>query len=336
MKVALVATDTAPKAAFARLEPALKEAGIEISSLVKDADVILAGMSSSLKLAEKELEAVEIAETDGKPFGFYADTYGTIRRPWFERFRKSASFVFVINDNEAIDAKGIFPNAKVVISGNPMWEDFFNPKLSRAEARAKLEVVEDCKVVLCPGGKNFIINILHFGAVIDAMNRAADNLKYRNKNNNFKVVFALHPGDQNKMEAYADLSKYSRVPVFIMTKEHASTSLILPGCDLVVESASTLGIEAACQRIPVIDYFTETALSRLEEATGSREWDLCKAGAAIRVLDTDTLEAGIVLLVENSKIVTLQVRQEMAFPKPPEKGAAIRAMVRTLQELVNV
>ncbi|TSC89636.1 MAG: hypothetical protein G01um10143_126 [Parcubacteria group bacterium Gr01-1014_3] len=347
MRVGLVGHDVAPTQAFRRIQEALVSRDNDVVSFVADgkpfanskeeiissakqADVILLGMSSSADLAKEEVAVAEMAAEIGIPFGFYADTYKCHRRPWFGHLREKANAVFVINENEAISARELFPNAKVVVSGNPEWEDFFSPKFSREEIRAKLEVADDQRMILCPGGKNLAVNMLHWGSVIEALAMAPVNEIW-------KVFLSVHPGDTNGADAYKDLVKWSkRVLVRVVTKDYLSASDMLPAADFVIESASTIAIEAACQRKPVISYFSEIALGRLEDGSGSRNYELCELGVTYQVNGSpEKLLSTIRDILLYGSGLAMERRQEQVYSKPPEKGAAVKMMIETLTELAH-
>lgn len=242
-RVFLVGVDTAPILAFKKLSEYLCSQGICIIDSLSgsdEADVVLIGMSSSLELAQKEISAAQECCKRGVSFGFYSDTFGTFRRPWFTEYRDKASFLFVVNEDEARSAKELFSNAQIVVSGNPLWGNFFFPKYSRGEVRSRLGVGEDDRMILCPAGKNLTANILHLGGVIEAVSRLDKNPS------RYKVFFSKHPGDLNSIDVYGDLVKYSRSLVRVVTKEEFLGSDMIPGADVVIESASTMGIEAAC------------------------------------------------------------------------------------------
>ncbi len=351
MRVLLVARDKAPSDAFVKLTSALFEAkadyeapigggfpiGVPMSDFaekVKSSDAVLCGMSSTPGLAKEEIVAAEAAAAMGVPFGFYADTFGAIKRPWFAHLGNNASFIFVINGKEAAAAREIFPNARIVVSGNPMWEDFFTPKLPREEVRRRLEIMDRQRVILCPGGKLPVVNIQHFGGTISAA-----NMMYKYPDD-CVVVLSVHPGDEyyrKDPHIYDGLARYSKTPVLIVPQERMSGSELIAGCDVVVESASTIGIEAVCQRKPVIEFFSETALGRLEELTGSREWELCcEQGVAENILyDPSALSSAMHNALVGSDAALLRKLQEELYPAPKEKGIAIRMMVDALRSFAK-
>lgn len=341
MRVLLVARDVAPSQALERLREVLLLRLDDVHSflgygkpisnsynsrlITERPCVVLCGMSSFAEVAKDEIAVAEVAARMGMPYGFYADTYGSAQRPHFEHLRKEASFIFVINGEEAKTARELYPNAKVVVSGNPMWEDFFIPKLSREEVRSKFEVDNDEYMVLCPGGKSLTIDTLHWGAVIEALSMEPTAEKW-------KVFFSAHPGSQYLPEDYTELINYSkRVSVRLVAKDFMSASDMLPGVDIVINSASTIGIEAACQRKPVIEYFTEIALARLEESIHSRNWPTWELGVAAKVNgNPERLLCKIRDLLFYGGFVSMRKRQEEVYPAPQEKGSAVRKMVETL------
>lgn len=370
MRIVLVGRDTAPANALKKLQDYLASLSNEggsykvfdflgngqftkesIGERVLTADVLLVGMSSSAKLAEKEIYAAETAVRANTPFGFYADTFGCHKRPWFAKLRDKASFVFVVNKKEAESAQELFPNAKIVASGNPMWEGFFTPRLSREEVRERLGIEDGQRMIFCPGGKLLAVNMQHFGGVISASHVLGMNPE------DWKIVLATHPGDENydglfKFEKkedsdeyeykrieniYKDLVKYSKVPVAVVSPSQMATSHMISGCDVVVESASTIGIEAVCQRKPVIEFFTEAALNRLEETGIGRSYELCEQGVAREVhYDPSKLATAICDLTLYEDVLRgLRARQAEHYPEPSEKGEAIRKMVATLVEVAS-
>lgn len=349
-EIVLVGRDVAPSGCLSKVKEGLIGKGMQvvdflgnggplnaseetIKQAVAKAYVVLTGMSSSPELAREELAAADFADRNGITYGFYADTFGSYKRPWFSHLRDGANFVFVVDQEEAEDAGKYFKNAKIVVSGNPFWEEFCFPRLSYHQTREVLGVFDDEKMILCPGSKALTVNIAFFSAVIDAVHLLTDG-----DTRKFKIFLAIHPGDHNDLCAYGELVKFSSVPVKIITYDMMLMSDMVPGADIVVESASTVGIEAAHQRKPVIDYFTEIALSRLYEASGSRLWKPCCLGAAIEVLSYRGGPAELAQMIDyylfrgGDKIMRLH--QEKAYPIPSEKGFTVRLIQDTVLSFV--
>lgn len=377
MRILLVARDKAPSEAFTRLCDHLRSRSHEpsaflgngkpfatplanIAAMAGKADIVLAGMSSSAELAEPEIAAATAAADTGVPFGFYGDRYGAHERAaegkWFAAFRESASFFFALNKEEALAATGVFKNARCVATGNPTWEDFAFPKFTRAEVRDRLGVDEKTKVVLAPGGKSPVVNILVWGLLVEACANIPGAL----------VLLAPHPGDRAcdaidpavlKQVAgalftslgevvaafaaranagiYTDLVEFAGLPVRLLGKD-VKTSDLLPGADLVAEWGSTIGIEAAHLRIPIVSISTRIGRRRLASISGSEEWELCRLGVSDRVCLAD----GSAHLAERLAYLLgrgaahLRRRQTEVYSVSPTKGAAVAKMTAVLEALV--
>ena len=158
---------------------------------------------------------------------------------------------------------------------------------------------------------------------------AANQLALMGKNP--VVVISMHPGDPNPPETYADLIKYSRVPVKIITRDILTTSDIVPGADILVDFCSTTAIEAAHQRIPVINFFTEIQLGRLEEIIGTREWELNRLGVAEAVYgNAKDPPPNHQPSADPEGFAPMRQRQEIVYPAPPVKGAAVKKMAEAI------
>lgn len=289
----MVANDTAPREAFKMIAEELNAKEIknklflsplsytkdEIADGIKNASVVLSGMSARKHLAEMEITACEAAIEAKVPFGFYADTFGAYCRPWFSDLRERASFLFVLNDEEAADAIKLFPNAEIWPFGNPTWLRDFHPKTTRKEVREKLGISEDAKLVLCPGGSSVAINCWIWCNVVDALLRMP-NLDVKD----WHIIFSVHPTESRSLsraeieKRYGDLVQFSRIKSQIITSDMMSSMDLVPACDLVIESSSTIGLAAAYQGKPVICCLNEFSLNLLEDLCGKRSWRPCEWG----------------------------------------------------------
>lgn len=342
-KIVLVGQMVASSNGFRPLEAELKKQGCDVRAYLPagkplhdvaeeifenagNADLVLTGMSSEGHLVQEELKALELVIARGIPCGLYADTFGVHRRKWFEHLREKITFLFVTNEEEAKDAKTIYPNADIIVSGNPSREGYFSPAWTYEQSRAILGIKPDVKIVLCPQGKDLEVNKGHISGVLQVI----DLLPEKNK---FKVLISLHPGDLNPLDGYSEFVKSG---VAGITKKVIPSSALVPPCDIVVESTSDIGVEAACQRKPVISYFTEKALDRLEESTGSRKWPVCEKGAAKAIYSNpNELASAISELLTEGGYAPMRERQEILFPKPAEKGTATRIMAETIKKYLQ-
>lgn len=331
MKVFANARDVGPRSALEKItSELLANHSAQFVIYPQEADVVLLGMSSSPELAEDELAACEAAVKNGIPLALFADTFRSWARPWFEPYREAVSALFVVSPTEAEKARELFPNAKIVASGNPTWEGFFFPKYRRDEVRAKLEVGDVDSMILVPGSKSLAVNMLLFGGVIDAAIMLGEAYG--------QVFVSLHPGDKNPPKLYKELADYSPIPVKFVLRDFMSGSEMIPGADVVVESASTIGIEAACQRVPVVEYFTYAGRGNWKRQAGSVDYEPCELDIAVEAsLDTRQFSEVLNLILakgdEWDVCRIMLERQREVFPKPVERGVAVKVIVSTLREL---
>jgi hypothetical protein len=293
-------------------------------------DITLVGMSSSAELAKYEMEAILRSQLEDVPFCVFSDIHGAWKgRQWFHELRQKAAGIFVLNEREVAEAKQMYPQAKVYGYGNPRWAEFFNPQTTRAEVREKLGIrVEDnlTRVILVPGGKDLAVNLLHFEGVAKAVAELEPI---------YKVVISLHPGDKNPTNEYHKLaSKYSFLQ--ITDKNFMSGDDLVPGANVVVQSASTVGGTATCQRIPVINYFTDKALERLFGNVVDKIWEQVKLGVEVQVINNimDLASAIISYCGEGSTSrLTLIQHQEKEYPHPKKNSA--RLIAEALHEIAG-
>lgn len=295
---------------------------VSVTDLVTGANSVIVGMSSSLKLAEKELEAAEQALAIGIPVYCYVDTFGL--RPYFSKILSSRlTTLFCISERQAEQARREYPDLNVVVTGNPMWEEFFTPELTREQSREKLGIGLDETVILCPGGKVAAVNIVHFNTVIEGC--TGDKEYY--------VVISLHPGDNTPRNIYETLVDFApdNVKVRIVPRNEMSASEILSGSDAVVSSASTIEVEALCREvpIPVFSFLSPLAKRRLKRVTGSDEWELVKMEVVYEYDHVTRLNLlGSIKDWMNSGEDSMEVNKiRKHFPKPEKIGSSLEKMM---------
>lgn len=361
-KVVMVGRDKALSEAFDVLKPRLEGAGVvaylghgdpikasteEIEASVRSADVLLCGMSSSSTLVKDELAAIVAASAAGVPVVLYADQHGRVKSEWFVSVRNLVNAVLVVGRKEVTDARDVFPNAEVVLSGNPSVEESHFPKTTKEWARERLGVYGDEKVILIPGYKFPAVSMPTVFATLDAL-----NIIRRRSSQKFFLVVSLHPGDdafKTNPDAYAmlisyffnrevtDLADTLRVRVTCSKapneENRIATSDILPGADIMVVTLSTEEEKAACQRIPCVHYLTATDLDRMEKNFGSRTWTRANLGISWEVFanHAELAEAIEELLDPDSmEIYDMRQAQETHYPRPTERGATLRIMTETV------
>ncbi len=391
MKVALVARDAAPSRCFRRLGDELtnrRHAAVcfvnegkplpvsldEIRALVCSSEIAVIGMSSSKELAEPELIACAAAVEAGIPFGFYLDTANCHMRDWFAGFLNRARFFFAINDREAKRVFTAYPNAYAVATGNPLREDAFSPKFTRDEVRQKLGVAEEETLVLAPGGKSPVVNILVWGILLETLAKVPNRM--------FRVILTCHPGDRTpfavdqdmilnnskellkllklgegldregilkvieggitkaQLNLYGDLIRFAPpgLKVEFVGNDVMSTDDMVPGADLIAEFGSTIGINAAAQRKPVISISTAIGKQCLFSTSKTRTTESVELGLAAwcSADDVDNMAICIANILVPSGFAKYRAKQEEECPKPVAQGAAVKAMANELERLLQL
>lgn len=287
-KILLVAHDTASTVAFNKLWFHLRKHDFEVESVllnagkvplpseneldrkIKWADITCIGMSAPEKNAFVELEAAQMCSWQDRKFGFYADTHSAWTRPHFSKFRERANFLFVVNDAEVVAAKELWPTTKIVNTGNPLWGEYFKPVERNMKREVLMLASEDTFVILCPGTKNAMHNMIVWSATIQAAAGIEDAF----------VILTLHPGDKTPRDAYDSLVNFGKgigVRVDIPPTEY-KTDAFVPGADVVINGTS-VRVHAIARRIPVIDYYEPLSQAWLKKDTGSDHSYFASTGA---------------------------------------------------------
>lgn len=365
--IVFVAQDIAPSGAFERVGGALREQDAEVCTFfgkgkpytpdpeelrgaVRGAAVVVLGMSSSAKLAIFEIAAAEAARAAKAPYGFYLDTANCHERAWFGDLRDGASFFLVINDREKGKVAAAYPRAKVFATGNPFREGAFFPRFTREEVRSRLGVADGKVMVLAPGGKSPCVNIAVWSALLDGLEEVRNIEMGEVLPRSFRVFLSYHPGDRTPyaedpdakakgkdslLNIYGDLAQFApkgvRVEVLPAAPDF-KTSDALPGADLVAEFGSTIAIEAAAQRKPILTISTVVGRERLFAASGTEttepvELELAWDG---RADSGSNIADGIRDLLTEEGFAPFRKAQEVECPTPSERGAAVKAMAEAI------
>ncbi len=298
-----------------------------IQAMVLTSGFVLTGMSSSEKLSKEEIVAVQTAMDNDIPYGFVNDIFDCYKRPWFALFREKASKLFVVAADEVVEAKQMFPNTDVVVSGNPCWEDYFDPTMPKGEIRKLLGIPDEHKVVLAVGGKDPIGNMV-YGDTIRAAGRLAGYFDPA-----YTVVLAPHPGDPVKAENYECFAEFSKYPLVKVAKPGViPTRDLIAASDVLVVLASNLGIEAACQRKPVIHYFHELYKNKVQNS-GGWPWKPVEMEIAVSAGVIQELGDRVEYYFDHYDRSVMRLRQEEVFPAVTEKGVAARKICDALGAL---
>ncbi len=295
--------------------------------LDRGVSAVVVGMASQEEIAGVEITTVRHAKKLGVPVFFYADTFSSWNKDWFAEFLLGET-LFVVNDNEAVQAREKFPETRVVATGNPTWDDdFFGEFPSREEVRSELGLGEGDLAILVPFAKSVAVNVLHGNAVI----KAAESVKDET-DREIKVIVTQHDAESYPMDIYADLKKFATVTVLLIPKKTTPTPNLLSGMDMIVGSASGVGGRAIRRRVISVDYFSDLAKRRLKKSTGTDNWEPCEQGVSMVSYSKDHLASCIVGVPHTALwISTQRAKQEELYPKPERAGIALEKMAEAVQ-----
>lgn len=366
--VVLLARDVAPSNALKRVADVLSsrwyavaqhlgfgkplESTVEmIVAAVKEATVVVCGMSANAKISVEEIAAANAAVESGAVLGLYCDTFGCHGREWFAPFRDHVKFLFHVNEREAEAAKKFFPNAAVYASCNPEVEDAFYSTANCMEVRAKLGVQGDEYMVMVNGHKAPMITVPMLVASIQALHTALIRQHMWMK---YKLFFSLHPGDPTLDEKsgwpepevfYGDLVQFGGVSLTLLPAKRGdkgnvpSVNDLIVGCDLLVAPASGSERIAACLRKPAIAFLSEISLAWNVTVFGKREWELAEMGTSLPIYGCSA--EGLAHAVDQLTrcpsswdYQEMRKHQEEAFQPPEKQGKAVETMVEAIEAAI--
>jgi hypothetical protein len=288
----------------------------EITDAVLRSEVVVATISD---YAIYESLAARTAAAHGKPLALLALGWGGWQHPSFEEVRGSAALLFVSDDHEARAAAAFFPNAQIVPLYHPELEECFSPARNRLSVRSTLGIQDHQHLVLVSGEKEAIINLPLAAMALEAL---CDHPQ----RDNFRVVFAIHPGHapmpMSLIDFYGhELSHYkSQVDVRVSCKGDPfgiGAPDMVAGTDLVIGTNSTLQLQAACLRIPAIAILLRPAFRNRVLSAGDTWWPPCAHGAVAPVypLCTTRVKDLITDLLEGPSAALMREAQESMFPR---------------------
>jgi len=334
-KAVLAAQDAAPSAAFELLKEELARRGVsadpflgkgtkliiadqgaEIAKALNGGTrMLLLGMSSSPELARGELAAGQYATSSGVPVALWADSWDCVGRKWFKPLWHIASLVFVVDDEERAVAEELFPRARIIASGNPLWQKARYVSLSRVAARAKLGVGADEEMIFCPLTKDAEVNFELLNALVVTVSEVDATIGF----------VGIHPGDQTDRSMYYEvLGGHDRIMISPL-----NTSQTLPATDVVLNGTSGVGIEAVAQGIPVCE-LKGAAITREENRIYPNGWRLPgKYPGLVSVANGSTVTQTITGLL----IKEIEWKGEVGTPPTPPATIRMADEVRRLIDL---
>lgn len=349
-RIILVGGDAAPSRCFERFGPVLRERGFDVDIMVGNgkplketkaeimfavsrADVVILGMSTSDETAQFEIMAGETARDSNITYGFYGDSCrtwaGACSGAWFEKLAANAIFYFGENQKNADVAKKVFSKAKCFGTGNPISEENALTGFTREAVRLKLGVLPDEKLVLAPGGKFSWGNMAQWTILMQAL------VFLGTASNRFKLILAMHPGDRMPCVFYEELVSYSPIPAEIVSKDILDTPDIVPGADIIVEFGTSVAISGAYHNVPAISLGFEPLFRVFEKFNYSRIPGAIEDGISeLVVADASKLAEKIRILLTPEGFAQMRARQLALYPKPKERGIALRKMADAIEQIL--
>lgn len=344
--------DLAPTNCFKAIGPKLEAKGVETVSVlgagkpfegstgtvkgaVRDADLVVLGLSSSPERAKLEMVVAEFAREAGIPYGFYSDMALCPFRTWLCDLARNTSFIVGLLPTSEELAE-MYPQARVYPSGNPLRGTMAFPELSRDVVREKLGVKPHEKLIVAPGGKFPAGNFQLWGLLIET-------LEVLKRKEDIVLLLAPHPGDAGARA----IDKESGVPLNIYKEMTGETSVrtlynMMPtpvataGADLVVDFTGDTSVRAAMLRIPLLNVTTEILLRRFERETGSRQLETIENGSGFNFIKgtagRSSGEIVYALLFDEELRGQLRARQEIAYPIPANPEEPTKLMIDALMK----
>ncbi len=359
-KVVFVARDAAPSSVFTQVASSLNERGYsvtlivgngkpmtqtdqEIISAVSSADMVVLGISANKADAAPEILAGETAKRLGIPYGFYADgrTHYTLASPgsFFQDLAPDAGFYLGVNQAYADLGRDVFPKARLIGVGSILLEDMAFPRFTREEVRVKLGIEPYEKMVLAPGSKGAVQDILSWGIIMEAL------AQLTKEGQSFQLILTKHPGDrtqfgidpttQRPLGIYDQLIEWSPLPTRMIGRDIMTTSEMVPGADIIIAYGTSVEKEGACQGIPVVSLGFEVLHKVYREITGSHLPETVQDGLSeLVVADSTKLAEVVKRLLTPEGFAPLLSRQKEVCVKPAERGQALRQMCDTIERLI--
>ncbi len=312
-----------------RSRPISASVSVEVlQNTAQDADAVWSATSSDPKQALAEVFTVSTAGNENPPVPVFL--YAVSSLELFVSVLRYVNGVFFVNGEEAENAKraGVFPShTRFITSGDPKQESLFDIRFAKETVRRKLGIPQDATVILCPGTETLAVNVALFAAALDA----AKTIESEDDKRKCFIVASLPLWDLNDRKHYEEIAALGKTPFRIVGKSEMDINDIVPCADVLFDASSSAGIRAACLRKPIVALTNELTLGFMERGTRRRSWELIKKGCSVNA--TNGHEAGrAIAQLLNFTIVydEMKMRQEQAFPRPPEIGEAARIMGDTL------
>lgn len=302
-----------------------------IREALKGAHLAMVGFGNFPKAGEDLARLALEAEI---PLGFLCNDFDSWRNRHFEKIKDAAVLAIRDTSENMPEAQEYFSKAKVVCCPNPLWEAWDFQPFSRRQVRARLRVPDEttlCVVALDKfPGENF--------AMLNCLIEAVGLRRDAPWGKDFRIVAGFHRGDKlaRKMRnVYEEFSSRSSVPLMFLSQEILPTAAAVIGADVVLNALSTIGFQAAYERLPVICDLSTIKLDTLRRDMGVSVWAVCEAKAAYAFHHSSPLMLAKRLdscFNEHERLIQRQY-QERTFPRhgEPKRGRAAESIAASIE-----
>ncbi len=309
----------------------------DLEKAASHADLVI---TTSSDMSEHEVMAGEHAVKNGTPLVMCSNGYGCWKNPAFENLREHVDLLLVIDEEEQHAAGPHFPKATTIAVGNPEWEEYSFPTVTRDEVRKLLEIEEGTIMILGAGDKYPMLNLPLFVSLIEAL--ASPSLSMFRET--CQLVIGLHPGDLSPPEVYDELTAYAKgVSVRIMRRGDGfwmPTKETLVGADLAVGTNSNVLVGAALLGIPAISNLLRGLFRGRDMGVVQRGWwPPCDRGAVKPVYGISSeLMADLIhkftASPESPELTELREAQRRHCPRPTHRGQVLKLMLEEVAKLL--
>ena len=313
------------------------------SEEASQADLVVVGICDN-NLVDLAVCKAAIESGGRVKLGLLSTGYASHRHEAFVETRAHADLVILSEQGACEETQRLFPKAKVVVTGDPIWDQHVFDLQPQEEVAKLLEIEAGECVILAPLVRDTVRDFLLAKDLAEAalLLKRKDGVRPR-------VIFGLHPGDKpegkEKMRRLASsLSECIEVPIKVTDRNAdgttdivpVKTTDIVPVCNIVVTSISSVDTAAAMWEKPSIAYLHWDADEHLRKLFGDAPWqptDVDMVSSGLRKASAYDLYAQIKILLTPEGYAFQKQRQEHCYPRPTEKGAIIRTMADEVEKL---
>ena len=298
---------------------------------------VIVGTSSPGRNAHVEIMALELGIELGLKLVVVEDTFFSALRIKDKELRLKVDLICVISLIEVGEIKDAFPNARVVVVGNPMWDSYFKPA-HRQTARNFIDASDNHFVVGVFGTKTTGINM---ALAVPTLIGLRDTI-LPDKLEPF-FVFGPHPGENDPKrgaiavhpDVYRQLAFLVGDMKFVVLPPEVKADTVIPGLNAVVDYGnSSAGIHAIARRIPLLSMMVPGAREFLLQEIGRKQSITTAASASLEITSGTPQElSGALQAFARWKHETNTRLAQEKFLAPRTEGESARLIAEAIESL---